>query len=99
MSPVLCPFPRPTVSRMSICTQAELAPGGATLVTSKWTSAKLWDAETGKELATLPKTKGIFNSTIAFSRDGRTLIIADDIHQARICEARSGKEIASFMVG
>ena len=56
-------------------------------------SAKVWDAETGNEIATLAGYKrGVF--TAAFSPDGRLVAVATGDRVVRVWNADTGKEIA-----
>jgi WD40 repeat protein len=75
--------------------------------------AKLWEAETGRQLATLdqdppcpkmsfwkrlyenqgadPNCQKAFHMSAQFAADGRTIITASDVHDAKLWDAASGK--------
>ena len=56
-------------------------------------TARIWDAESGKEIAVLKGHAGRVISA-AFSADGKRVVTASDDKTARIWDAESGKEIA-----
>ena len=56
-------------------------------------TARIWDAESGKEIAVLKGHGGIVLSA-AFSGDGKRVVTASEDKTARIWDAESGKEIA-----
>ena len=56
-------------------------------------TARIWDAESGKEIAVLKGHTGLVRSA-AFSADGKRVVTASDDNTARIWDAESGKEIA-----
>ena len=56
-------------------------------------TARIWDAESGKEIAVLKGHTGSVLSA-AFSGDGKRVVTASDDNTARIWDAESGKEIA-----
>lgn len=72
----------------------EFSPDSKTLATGGWGGAlKLWDANTGKELADLQgHTKGI--RTVRFSRDGKTLSSAGDDRTAILWDVSQRQQIA-----
>jgi WD40 repeat protein len=58
-------------------------------------TAKIWDAESGKELATLSgHSDGVMSAS--FSPDGRRVVTASDDNTAKIWDAESGKELATL---
>ena len=61
----------------------------ASIETAK--SVKLWDAASGKALATFAGSY-----PIAFSRDGKTIALGSDDHGIKIWDVASGKNIASI---
>jgi WD40 repeat protein len=71
------------------------SPDGKRLATGCWdNTAKVWDAATGKELATLRgHTDRVMN--VAFSSDGRLLATASMDNTAKVWDAASGSEIAT----
>ena len=58
-------------------------------------TARIWDAESGKEIAVL-KGHDNFVRSAAFSGDGKRVVTASDDRTARIWDAESGKEIAAL---
>ena len=56
-------------------------------------TARIWDAESGKEIAALKGHDNLVRSA-AFSGDGKRVVTASDDSTARIWDAESGKEIA-----
>ena len=77
-----------------------LSPDGQTLVTSEIvsnadkqeTAARLWDAATGKELATLKPPKPFkFAKRYFFSPDSKTLAVSHDRDETVLFDARTGK--------
>jgi sugar lactone lactonase YvrE len=60
------------------------------------TTARLWEADSGKEIAVLNGHTSFVYSA-AFSPDGKRVVTASDDHTARLWEADSGKEIAVLM--
>ena len=74
-------------------TSAAFSPDGTRIVTASWDdTARIWDANTGKEIKILEGHKGMVNSA-AFSPDGTRIITASDDKTARIWDANTGKEI------
>ncbi len=60
------------------------------------TTARVWDAQTGKELLSLHGHSGWVND-IAFSPDGRTLVTASEDASARIWDSQTGEELFSII--
>jgi WD40 repeat protein len=54
-------------------------------------TAKVWDAESGKELLTLHSHSSPVNA-VAFSPDGKRLATASEDHTAKVWDAEKGKE-------
>jgi hypothetical protein len=70
------------------------SPDGKRVVTaSSDRTARLWDAETGTEIAVLQAHTDLVNSA-AFSPDGKRVVTASSDQTARLWEAETGKEIA-----
>ncbi len=67
--------------------------GKRVVTASQDDTARIWDAESGKEIAVLKGHTGGVN-TAAFSGDGKRVVTASDDKTARIWDAESGKEIA-----
>lgn len=58
---------------------------------------RLWDAATGKEILSLPKTahtRAVFR--VAFSPDGRRFATASADHSVKVWDAATGKEVATL---
>jgi WD40 repeat protein len=73
---------------------AEFSPDGGRIVTaSDDTTARIWDTESGAEIARLQGHEGYVN-TAAFSPDGQRIVTASDDTTARIWDTESGAEIA-----
>src|SRR5262249_30170985 len=65
---------------------------GKRVVTASWDgTARIWDAESGREIAVL---KGHMLSSAAFSGDGKRVVTASWDGTTRIWDAESGTEIA-----
>ena len=58
-------------------------------------TARLWDAETGREIATLKGHEGSVLSA-AFSPDGKRVVTASYDNTARVWDAETGREIATL---
>ena len=69
------------------------SPDGKRLATgSEDYTARVWDAETGKELFTLDGPTGQVTS-VAWSPDGKRLATGSGGHTAKVWDARTGKEL------
>jgi WD40 repeat protein len=74
----------------------EFSPDGKRLVTaSNDTTARLWDAESGKEIAVLKGHTSTVLSAV-FSPDGKRVVTASWDKTARLWDAASGKAIAEL---
>ena len=70
---------------------ASFSPDGRTVLTTSWDStARLWDAASGKELQRF--TQDDVNDA-SFSPDGRTVLTAGNDKTARLWDVASGKEL------
>ena len=70
------------------------SPDGKRVVTaSSDQTARLWDAESGKEIAVLKAHTGLVLAA-SFSPDGKRVVTASSDQTARLWDAESGKEIA-----
>jgi len=68
------------------------SPDGKTLASGSYDkTVKLWDAATGKELATLKGHSGPVQS-VAFSPDGKTLATASDDKTIKLWDLATGKQ-------
>ena len=75
---------------------AAFSPDGKRVVTaSDDNTARVWDAETGREIATLEGHDGSV-LTAAFSPDGKRVVTASYDNTARVWDAETGREIAAL---
>ena len=71
------------------------SPDGARILTASWDeTAKLWDAASGKLIASFAHQGIVYYA--AFSPDGARILTASADKTAKLWDAASGKLIASF---
>ena len=70
------------------------ADGTRILTASRDKTAKLWDAASGKLIASFDHPNGLYHA--AFSPDGTRILTASGDHSAKLWDVTSGKLIASF---
>ena len=72
------------------------APDGKQVLTGSWDkTARLWDAQSGKELRAFTGHADIVGS-VAFSPDGKQVLTGSLDKTARLWDAQSGKELRTF---
>ena len=72
------------------------SPDGARVLTgSDDNTARLWDAASGKPIATLSGHTGSVDA-VAFSPDGARVLTGSDDNTARLWDAASGKPVATL---
>ncbi len=75
---------------------AAFSPDGKRIVTaSEDKTARVWDAETGREIASLNGHQSSVR-TAAFSPDGKRIVTASEDKTGRVWDAETGREIASL---
>ncbi len=97
------PFPTAveplTLSVGSSANSVAFSPDGKRIVTGSLdATAKVWDAQSGKELLTL---KGHSSSvmSVAFSPDGTRIVTGSTDGTAKVWDAQSGKELLTLSMG
>lgn len=76
-----------------IVVDAQFSPDGKKVVTASWDdSARVWNAETGQEIAVLQGHEADVNSA-RFSPDGSLIVTASDDGSARVCDTETGRLI------
>jgi WD40 repeat protein len=81
-------------------TKAAFSPDGKRIVTASYDgTARVWDAETGREIA--PPLKEHYDVVLsaAFSPDGRRIVTASWDKTARLWDAETGREVAPPLKG
>jgi WD40 repeat protein len=73
---------------------AAFSPDGRRIVTASWdNTARVWEGETGKQLAVLAGHEGLVLGA-SFSADGRRVVTASADTTARLWDGESGKPLA-----
>src|SRR5262249_3104050 len=72
----------------------QFSPNGKYLLGAGDSSAKLWEAQTGKVIGEFPMSKAIGNAV--FSPDGKTIATVSEDGLTRLWDAQTGKEIRRF---
>ena len=72
-----------------------LSPDGATLAIGRWSALELWDIAQGREIAALAGHSGGISS-LAFSSDGASLASGSYDRTARVWDAATGGNVATF---
>jgi WD40 repeat protein/serine/threonine protein kinase len=86
---------RQCLVHQGIVAAAVFGPDGKTVLTGSWDNkGRLWEAATGKLLATLPHREKI--NAVAFSPDGKTVLTGSWDNTALLWEAATGKPLATL---
>jgi WD40 repeat protein/serine/threonine protein kinase len=87
---------RMALTPSGVVASANFSPDGKWIVTGSWdNSARIWNAETGKDALKLIGHTGFVNST-CFSPDGTQVLTASNDGTAKLWDAKSGKVIRTF---
>jgi WD40 repeat protein len=98
LAAVVCntPWLRNLVGHTSGLTSAAFNPDHSRLVTASYdNTARIWDGETGKQIAILAGHRSRV-TTASFSPDGARVITASDDGTARIWDAATSREVLTF---
>jgi WD40 repeat protein len=77
---------------------ASFSPDGQSVLSAGWdTTARLWEAATGRQITKLDHPAGLFRAR--FSPDGRRIATASYDHGARVWDAATGKLMPSVLPG
>ena len=76
---------------------AAFSPDGKRIVTASFQTARLWDAESGKQIGALVHPSVALSA--AFSPDGKRIITASADGTARLWDAETGKQIGAPLAG
>ena len=81
----------------SMVIRAAFSPDGGRIVTASYdNTARVWDAATGRVIATLKGHTGRVFRSAAFSPDGGRIVTASDDNTARVWDAATGRVIATL---
>jgi len=89
----LLPLHVSTLAHQGPVYEVDFSPDGKYLATAGYDNARVWEAQTGKEVFARMTHKNGVNG-VAFSPDGKYLATASNDNTARVWEAQTGKEVA-----
>ena len=79
-----------------VVTSVEFSPDGARILAASGTTARVWDAATGKPLTESMKHDATVGSA-RFSPDGMRIVTASEDRTARVWDAITGKPLTEPM--